>query len=199
MMAQSLNALSAAPSFTTTQVSEVSLWSRLHHGHIGCSTGGDRGLLDFLSVNTGLHGEANVVWADAVNQNFVGGTSSAVIAFNRQISGPSLYTRFGRLKGGVAATGSAPGSRDAFFSADSSTTPASANLVIQSAAITKPDPQHCQITINLKDLTSLLVSPTLGGANAVWLVRWEVSDANGAGHTYFAAMESDWRRGADFL
>jgi hypothetical protein len=200
MMAQSLNALSAAPTFTTTQVSEVSN----HYGAIctmgiGCSTGGDRGVLDFLGVNTGLHGEANVVWADAVNQNFVGGTSSAVIAFNRQISGPSLYTRFGQVKGATGATGSAQGSSDAFFSANGSTTPASANLVLQSAAITKPDSQHYQITINVKDLTSLLVSPTLGGANAVWLVRWEVPDANGAGHTYFAAMESDGGQAPTFF
>src|SRR5207253_6583102 len=56
MMAQSLNAIAngapnPAPGFTTTQVSEVSN----HYGAIctmgiGCSTGGDRGLLDFLSV-----------------------------------------------------------------------------------------------------------------------------------------------------
>jgi hypothetical protein len=192
MMAQSLNALSATPTFATTQVSEISN----HFGAIctmgiGCTTGGDRGLLDFLSVTTGRHGEANVVWADAVNQNFTGGTSSALIAFNRQISGPSLFTRFGQVKGTAGAAGSAPGSPDAFFSANGSTTPASANLVIQSASITKPNSSHYQITINVKDLTSLLVSPTLGGTDAVWLVRWEVADPNGAGHTFFAAMESD--------
>src|SRR2546429_7040740 len=34
-------------------------------------------------------------------------------------------------------------------------------------------------------------SATLGGTDAVWLVRWEVPDPNGAGHTYFAAMDSD--------
>jgi len=49
--------------FATSQISEVSN----HYGAIctmgiGCSTGGDRGLLDFLSVTVGLHGEANVVW-----------------------------------------------------------------------------------------------------------------------------------------
>ncbi|OLC92245.1 MAG: hypothetical protein AUH86_19490 [Acidobacteria bacterium 13_1_40CM_4_58_4] len=79
------------PSFTTTQVSEVSnhLGAICTMG-IGCTTGGDRGLVDFLSVTVGLKGEANVVWADAVNRNFSGGTSSALIAFNRQIAGPSL-------------------------------------------------------------------------------------------------------------
>src|SRR5207253_1581953 len=56
MMAQSLNAVAKgvpnkAPTFTSTQVSEVSN----HFGQIctmgiGCTTGGDRGLADFLSV-----------------------------------------------------------------------------------------------------------------------------------------------------
>src|SRR5438132_355179 len=104
MMAQSLNTVvngapNARPSFTTSQVSEVSN----HFGAIctmglGCTTGGDRGLLDFLSVTVGLKGEANVVWADAV-----------------------------------------------------------------------------------------------------WLVRWEVPDPNGAGHTYFAAMESDAGQAPSFF
>jgi hypothetical protein len=43
----------------------------------------------------------------------------------------------------------------------------------------------------VQSLSTLSVSPTLGGTDAVWLVRWEVPDPNGAGHTYFAAMESD--------
>jgi len=43
----------------------------------------------------------------------------------------------------------------------------------------------------VQGLSTLAVSPTLGGTDAVWLVRWEVPDPNGAGHTYYAAMESD--------
>ncbi len=197
MMAQSLNAIvkgapNPAPSFTTTQVSEVSN----HFGAIctmgiGCTTGGDRGLLDFLSVTVGLQGEANVVWADAVNQNFNGGTSSALIAFNRQIAGPSLYANVGQVTGPAPASGSASGSPDAVYSANSVTTPASGNLVIKSASVSKPDLQHYRFTLTVQDLTSLLVLPTLGGTDAVWLVRWEVPDSNGAGHTYFAGMESD--------
>src|SRR5207237_4777694 len=136
MMAQSLNAIvrgapNATPSFATTQVSEVSN----HVGAIctmgiGCTTGGDRGLLDFLSVTVGLQGEANVVWADAVNQNFDGGTSSALIAFNRQVGGPSLFANIGRVTGTPPAKGSGVGSPDAFYSANITTTPASGNLVI---------------------------------------------------------------------
>jgi hypothetical protein len=132
-----------------------------------------------------------VVWTDAVNQNFVGGTSSGLIGFNRQVAGPSLYASVGQVSGPAPASGSASGSTDAFYSANGTTTAASTNLVVQSASVTKPDSQHYRFSVSVENLSSLLVSPTLGGTDAVWLVRWEVPDPNGAGHTYFAAMESD--------
>ena len=197
MMAQSLNAVAngqpnSNPTLTTTTVSEVSN----HYGAIctfgiGCTTGGDRGLLDFISVAVGLQGEANVVWADAVNQDQVGGTSSALIAFNRQYAGPSLYASIGTVNGTAPATGKAVGSSDAIYSANGESVAASSNLVLQQASVTMPDKQHYAFTINVQSLSTLFVSPTLGGTDAVWLVRWEVPDPNGAGHTYFAAMESD--------
>jgi hypothetical protein len=64
-------------------------------------------------------------------------------------------------------------------------------MTIKSASVSMPDAQHYRFTINVADLSTLAVLPTLGGTDAVWLVRWEVPDAGGAGHTYFAAMESD--------
>ena len=205
MMAQSLNAIAKgapnpAPSFSTTQVSEVSN----HFGAIctmgiGCTTGGDRGLLDFLSVTVGLQGEANVVWADAVNQNFNGGTSSPLIAFNRQVAGPSLYANVGQVSGASPASGSGAGSPDAFYSANGAMIAASQNLTLKSASVSMPDPQHYRFQISVASLSTLLVSPTLGGTDAVWLVRWEVPDANGAGHTYFAGMESDAGQAPSFF
>jgi hypothetical protein len=197
LMAQSLNAIvnglpNSSPTLTTAKVSEVSN----HYGAIctfgiSCTTGGDRGLLDFISVTVGLQGEANVVWADAVNQDKVGGTSSALVAFNRQYAGPSLFANIGTVKGKSPASGNATGSSDAIYSANSEAIEASSNLKLQRASVTMPDPQHYLFTINVQSLSTLSVSPTLGGTNAVWLVRWEVPDPNGAGHTYFAAMESD--------
>ena len=198
MMAQSLNAIvngqpNSNPTFTTAAVSEVSN----HYGAIctfgiSCTTGGDRGLLDFISVTVGLKGEANVVWADAVNQNSdASGTSSALIGFNRQYAGPSLYANIGQVSGTAPASGHAPGSPDAIYSADSLSINASSNLMLTQASVTRPDPQHFAFTINVQSLSTLAVSPTLGGTDAVWLARWEVPDPNGSGHTYFAAMESD--------
>ncbi len=196
MMAQSLNAIvngkpNSNPSFTTTAVSEVSN----HYGSIctfgiSCTTGGDRGLLDFISVTIGLEGEANVVWADAVNQDG-GGTSAAIIGFNRQYAGPSLYASVGQVSGTPPATGHAPGSSDAIYSANGEAVQASANLMLKQSSVTMPDSQHYKFTLNAQSLSTLAVSPTLGGMDAVWLVRWEVPDPNGAGHTYYAAMESD--------
>lgn len=197
MMAQSLNAVvngqpNPSATFTSTTVSELSN----HYGAIctmgiGCSTGGDRGLLDFLSVVVGRKGEANVVWADAVNQNFAGGTSSALIGFNRQYTGPSLYASIGQVTGPKPASGSGTGSTDANYDANGSVSPATTNLVVKSASVSRPDSLHYRFKIVVQDLTSLAVPATLGGTDAVWLVRWEIPDANGAGHTYFAAMESD--------
>jgi hypothetical protein len=197
MMAQSLNAIvngqpNSKPTLTTTTVSEISN----HYGAIctfgiSCTTGGDRGLLDFISVTVGLKGEANVVWADAVNQDQVGGTSSALVAFNRQYAGPSLYANIGTVSGTPPASGKAVGSADAIYSANGESVAASSNLLLQQASVTMPDKQHYMFTINVQSLSTLSVSPTLGGTDAVCLVRWEVPDPNGAGHTYFAAMESD--------
>jgi hypothetical protein len=200
MMAQSLNAVTstgqpnASPSFTTTHVSEISN----HFGAIctmgiGCTTGGDRGLIDFLSVTTGLHGEANVVWTDSINRNFVGGTSAGLIGFNRQVSGPSLYTNFGQVNGATPLTQCAAGSPDAFYSAGGLTVPATDNLIVQKACVAMADAQHYRIQVVVKDLTSLATA--LGGTDAVWLVRWEVpsqapSSAN-QGHVYFAAMDAN--------
>jgi hypothetical protein len=196
MMAQSLNAIvngkpNSNPSFATTQVSEVSN----HYGSIctfgiSCTTGGDRGLLDFISVTIGLNGEANVVWADAVNQDG-GGTSAALIGFNRQYAGPSLYASIGQVNGTPPASGHAFGSPDAIYSANGEAVAASANLTVKQAYASMPDAQHYTFSILVQSLSTLAVSPTLGGTDAVWLVRWEVPDPNGAGHTYYAAMESD--------
>jgi hypothetical protein len=84
-MAQSLNALSASPTFTESRVSD-------HPIHLGqvctagilCSLGGDRTLLDFIEVGIDPDGRANVAWTENA-----GGVRH--LGFSRQTSGPSLY------------------------------------------------------------------------------------------------------------
>jgi len=53
--------------------------------------------------------------------------------------------------------------RRAFFSGNGSTTAATENLVIKSASVSRPDNQHYKITINVQNLTRLVVPPTLAG------------------------------------
>ncbi|MDP9342789.1 MAG: hypothetical protein M3Q23_12010 [Actinomycetota bacterium] len=195
MMAQSLNAVThgapnPAPTFGVTQVAEISN----HYGTvctfgIACTT--DRGLLDFLSVTPGPKGEADVVWADATNQNFSGGTSAALVAFSRQFAGPSLFAKVGQLNGSPPPTGIGHGSPDAYCSANGTTVPASDNLTLQGVRVTRQDAGTYRIKIRVNDLSSLAVDPALGGTDGLWLVRWEIPDPNGAGHSFFAAMESD--------
>jgi len=195
MMAQSLNAVvnhqpNASPTFHTTQVAEISN----HFGTIctfGITCTTDRGLLDFLSVTTGPRGEAEVTWADATNQNFSGGMSSALIAFSRQVAGPSLLTSVGQLGGAPPPAGTGFGSADAYFSAGGTTMPASPNMTIDWVQVSRQDATHYRIVMRVHDLTSLLPDPSLGGTDGLWLVRWEIPDPNGAGHTFFVAMESD--------
>jgi hypothetical protein len=72
-------------------------------------------------------------------------------------------------------------------------------LVINSASASMPDGQHYRFRITVQNLSTLAVLPTLGGTDAVWLVRWEIPDPNGAGHTYFDAMESDAGQAPSFF
>lgn len=161
---------------------------------IGCSTGGDRGLLDFLQVQVAPSGAAEVVWADAANTNQVGGTSSATIAFARQVSGPGLYGR--SITGPRPAYGAAAGSPDAFYSANGTETVATPNLRILRSAVSGPNRAgDYVVTMTVANLSSLAASPALGGPDAVWLTRWELPTSHPSvavqGHVFFAAMESD--------
>jgi hypothetical protein len=193
-MAQSLNATSASPSFTTTKVSEYPA----HYGQIcefgiACTTGGDRGLADFLQVQTDPSGAADVVWADGANDDFNGGETSALIAYAQQIGGASLFS--GSVSGS-SLTGSAPGSPAAYYAANGSETPAAAggNMRIVKSAVTRNGGFYT-VTMQVGSLASLAPDPALGGTDLVWLTRWELPNPKpttaSQGHVFYAAMESD--------
>lgn len=76
---------------------------------------------------------------------------------------PSTSGGVGQVSGPMPASGSISGSQDAFYSANGTTTSASTNLVVQSAAVTMPNSLHYRFTIKLQNLSTLVVSPTLGG------------------------------------
>ena len=217
-MAQTLNAVTsgkpnASPTFATTQVNEVPA----HYGAIctfgiSCTTGGDRGLLDFLSVVADPSGAADVSWANSANTNYQNSSStlaepqsSAVVVFAKQVSGPGLYGS--AISGPVPLLNSAAGSADSYFAGNGAETaaPANSNVDIVSSSIAA-DPgkdsdgdndNYLLVTMKVGSLSSLLV-PSLGTDAdhvLIWLTRWEVPVASPSvtdqGHFFYAAMESD--------
>jgi hypothetical protein len=199
-MAQTINAVTssgaanASPSFTTSKVSEYPI----HTGQIcefglACTTGGDRGLLDFIQVQADPSGAADIVYADGANDDFNGGETSAVVDFVQQTGGPGLY---GGNVSGTPLSSSAPGSPAAYYAANGSETPAAAgsNMSIVKSSVAKSG-KNLIVTMKVGSLASLLPDPTLGGTDAIWLTRWELPNPHptpaSQGHVFYAAMESD--------
>ncbi len=207
-IAQSLNLTAAngaanpSATFAATKVTEYSN----HYGAIctfgiGCSTGGDRGLLDFIQVQVGPTGAAYVTWADSANTNAQGGTSSALIGFSRQVSGPGLFG--GDVNGPAPAFNCASGSASAYYSALGSETNVSSNLdLVQAPAlascIAQPNSKgNYLVSMHVSSLGSLTVPSGMGGPDAIWLTRWELPTPvssrthTAQGNIFYAAMESD--------
>jgi hypothetical protein len=199
-MAQTLNAVSSngtanpSPSFTTAKVSEYPI----HTGEIcefgiACSTGGDRGLVDFLQVQADPSGAADIVYTDGANDDFNGGETSGIVDYVQQIGGPGLY---GTTITGTARSGSAPGSNAAYFAGNGSETPAApgSNMRILNSSVTRSG-KNFIVTMKVGSLASLLPDPSLGGTDAIWLTRWELPNPHpttaSQGHIFYAAMESD--------
>jgi hypothetical protein len=211
-LAQTLDAVTTSgtpnptPAFTTTKVTE-------HPNHfgaictmgIGCSTGGDRGLLDFLSVQVEPSGAADVVWADSANTDFFG-ESSSLIGFAHQVSGPGLYG--GTVSGPTPALGSAAGSPDAYFAGNNAeaAAPAGSNVRIVSSSMSVlpvagggDNDNYYRIVMKLPPGSLASLSPPSMGtdtdANLIWLTRWETPNRKPSvadqGHFFYAAMESD--------
>ena len=199
-MAQTLNAVTSSgaananPSFTTARVSEYPVHTgTICEFGIACTTGGDRGLLDFIQVQADPSGAADIVYADGANDDFNGGETSALVDFVQQTGGPGLY---GTTISGTARSGSAPGSPAAYYAANGSETPAApgSSMRIVNSSVAKSG-KNFIVTMKVGSLASLLPDPTLGGSDAIWLTRWELPNphatAASQGHIFYAAMESD--------
>jgi hypothetical protein len=102
-MAQSLNVLSASPSFTVNRVSETVI----HRGEI-CTAGlncdidslagtpRDRSFLEFPSIDIDSRGMAAITFNDNTNQaDGPGKAGGAYVMVTRQTGGPSLYQSIG--------------------------------------------------------------------------------------------------------
>jgi hypothetical protein len=198
-MAQTLDAVTngqpnPSPTFSTVKVTEYPAhFGSICEFGIACTTGGDRGLLDFLQVQPDPSGAADVVWTDGANDDFNGGETSAVVDFAQQIGGPGLY---GGSVSGRVRSGSAPGSPAAYYAANGSETPAppNSNVRIVRSSVTRGT-TTLTVKMQVEDLSTLVPDPSLGGQDLVWLTRWEEPTANptqrNQGHVFVAAMESD--------
>ncbi len=93
-MAQTLNALDAAPAFQTVQVSQ----NVIHRGEICLegtlcdATGRDRSFLEYPSIDMDSKGAAVIVYNDNTNQS-----EGPYVMLAKQATGPSLLASVGRL------------------------------------------------------------------------------------------------------
>ena len=197
-LAQSLNAHSASPTYAHAQVSEAPV----KHGQIctngiGCVTGGDRSLGDFLQVTTDDQGAALVSYVFDTSGDSSAGEDAGPEVISRQISGPSLLASAGSVTQG-AGPGVPFGSvsdpaGDAYFSSGGTRTPAGSNLDLTGASLANGPGNTLVAKIDVKSLSSLTVSSAAGGPDGSWLLRWTVVDpgTTGNGHIYYAGMDNN--------
>jgi hypothetical protein len=201
-VAQSLDAHAASPGYHAFPVSE----GPVKHGPIctnglGCTTGGDRSLGDFLQVTTDAQGAALVSYVFDTSGNHQGGEDTGPEVISRQIAGPGL------LAGHTVTQNGGPGqdsnsvtdpTADADYSANGTRTQASPNLDLTGAALANgPDDEgpHGTLiaTIKVKNLASLTASPAIGGPDASWMIRWTAVHPGqvGNGLIYYAGMDNN--------
>jgi len=204
-LAQSLDALSAYPSFTVVKVTDhPAKFGNISTQGLGGSP--DRSLGDFMQVTRGLKGEAIISYVDDTsadrNPDFCFGCGETppeaagppMIAV--QNGGPSLYKSVGTVKGAAGAVGSVMDSaQDASYASAGSSTPAPAALDVTGASIKQADGTHLVVKLSTADpdLAQHLAFPgTLGGPVGEWIVRWAAPSytAPGDGNIFYVGMES---------
>jgi hypothetical protein len=205
-MAQSLNALTAHPSFSVTKVSD----HQAKFGNIstqGLGGSPDRSLGDFMQVTTGARGQALISYVDDTsadrNPDFCQGCgqtpaeAAGPIMVATQSGGPSLFASVGSLKPPRQSTGTASDrSGDSFFWNAGTQTEATPSLDLTGATVTQPDASHLKVTLSTADsnlANDLAVQPNLGGPVGEWLVRWAAPtyhNGPGDGNIFYVGMES---------
>jgi hypothetical protein len=147
---------------------------------IGCATGGDRSLGDFLQVSPDRQGAMLVTYVDDTSANVQGGEDTGPEVISRQFAGPSLYAGHTvTLDGGPGApSGGVSDQRgDAAYSANGTRVFADKNggrqLDLRGASISQPRGKPYLVAqLHLRSLASLAGSPTLGGTDVSWMMRW---------------------------
>ena len=196
-MAQSLDAHAGSPSYRSTQVSESPIkYGQICTNGLGCATGGDRSLGDFLQVTHDDHGAALVSYVNDTSGNTSAGENFGPDTISRQIAGPGLIAgaTVSRNGGPGLAMGSVTDpSGDADYSANGArTTTGLEDLDLTGASLASGPGKTLTATIHVKSLASLSASPAVGGPDASWLLRWtQVTPGTaGNGQIYYAGMDN---------
>ena len=203
-LGQSLNAHSPRSTYRTAKVSEGPVKSgQICTNGIGCTTGGDRSLGDFLEVTTDRTGAAVVSYVFDTSRDSSDGEEVGPVAISRQLSGPSLLASVRRVTRGQGP-GLAMGSikdpiGDDFYSAGGKLTSGGKNLDLTGASLANGPNKTLVARIHVRSLHSLSASPTVGGPDASWMIRWTVVHpiakgpggypSNGA--VYYAGMDNN--------
>jgi len=198
---ESLDALSAHPHWTVTTVSEhpIKYGPICTQGTVCTVSMGDRSLGDYLEVNHDAQGALVLSYVDDTSNTYTTGPTGAIAENGpsvvvRQIGGPSL------IAGSIHGQGRGPGAPwnsvtdaagDDVYSANDMRTPAGTNLDLTAAAI-KQDSKGLVVTMRVKSLASMAVTPAAGGTTGEWITRFTTYDPHtpGNGHIYYAGMES---------
>lgn len=197
-MGQSLGANSASPAYTTADVSETFV----KHGQIctngiGCATGGDRSLGDFLQVTIDGQGAAVVSYVFDTSADSSAGEDAGPEVISRQLSGPSLLASVGSVSQnggpGVDMGLVSDPSGDAVYPSGGTRTAAPSNLDLTGASLANGENNTLIATINVRSLGSLTVPSSVGGPDASWLMRWTVvkPGSTGNGDIYYAGMDNN--------
>lgn len=182
-VAQSLNAAGANPSYSHAAVSDGPIkYGQICTNGIGCATGGDRSLGDFLQVTYDQHGALLVSYVDDSSGNVQAGEDTGPEVISRQTSGPGLLAGSSvGVDGGPARAWGGVRDRtgDAYYSANGSRVSADRSgaprLDVTAASLSQPKGKSYLVaTLRTRRLKTIVGSANLGGIDNSWIMRWNV-------------------------
>jgi hypothetical protein len=203
-MAQALDGLSAAPTFTAPILASDHF---IHRGSINTFIGmttGDRTLGDFFQMQIGLQGEAYLSYADSNLRTHAvtSGTSSSHAVVVRQNGGTGLFA--GKQPQGDPApvNGVTDPSGDARYEAGSVVSASAPHLDITGSSISRPPASQChptgtacyRVSMSISNLDVAGGSPAAedSDTNLVWLTQWLTQSATDprGGKNFFVFAQS---------
>jgi hypothetical protein len=205
-LAETLNGHASRPSWTNSRVSETSVkYGPICTNGLGCTTGGDRSLGDFLQVDHAPGGALLVSYVFDVSGNVQGGEDAGPEVVSRQIAGPSLIAGHKVTQGrgpGLASNSVRDWTWDAEYSQNGHRYFARQHgfpqLDLTGASLVDGKKVGGRVTgligrIDVASLKSLAASTNLGGTDASWMLRWTVIHPGvpGNGLIYYAGMDNN--------